>query len=67
VKANKASDVSEISNRALQADFTKLISVLISLFNACMIYKYHSKQFKKSQTIVLYKSKKSDYIDSKTY
>jgi len=67
VKANKASDVSEISNRALQADFTKLISVLISLFNACMIYKYYSKQFKKSQTIVLYKSKKSDYIDSKTY
>jgi len=67
VKANKASDVSEISNRALQADFTELISVLTSLFNACVIHKYHLKQFKKTQTIVLCKSKKSDYIDLKTY
>jgi len=32
-----------------------------------MTYKYHSKQFKKTQTIVLCKSKKSNYIDSKTY
>ena len=67
VKANKVSDVFEISNRALQADFTELISVLMSLFNACVIHKYHSKQFKKTQTIVLHKSKKSDYIDLKTY
>jgi len=67
VKVNKASDVFEISNRALQADLTKLISVLTSLFNACMIHKYHSKQFKKTQTIVLCKSKKSDYIDLKTH
>ncbi len=67
VKANKASDVSEISNIALQADFTELISVLTSLFNACVIHKYHLKQFKKTQTIVLCKSKKSDYIDLKTY
>jgi len=44
-----------------------LISVLTSLFNACVIHKYHLKQFKKTQTIVLCKSKKSDYIDSKTY
>jgi len=64
---NKASDVSEISNRAFQADFAELISVLTSLFNACMIHKYHLKQFKKTQTIVLCKSKKSNYIDSKTY
>jgi len=45
----------------------KLTSILISLFNACVIHKYHSKQFKKTQTIVLCKSKKSDYIDLKTY
>jgi len=45
----------------------ELISVLMSLFNACMIHKYHSKQFKKTQTIVLHKLKKSDYIDSKMY
>ena len=67
VKANKALNISEISNKALQADLTKLFSVLMSLFNACMIHKYHSKQFKKTQTIVLCKSKKSDYIDLKTY
>jgi len=41
--------------------------VLTSLFNACVIHKYHSKQFKKTQTIVLCKSKKSDYIDLKTH
>ncbi len=44
-----------------------MISVLTSLFNACVIHKYHSKQFKKTQTIVLHKSKKSNYINLKTY
>ena len=67
VKVNKASDVSEISNKALQADLTELISVLTSLFNACMTHKYHLKQFKKTQTIMLCKLKKSNYIDLKTY
>ncbi len=67
VKADKASNASDISNRALQASLAELISVLTSLFNACITHKYHSKQFKKTQTIVLCKSKKSDYIDSKTY
>ncbi len=67
VKANKALSTSEISNRALQASLAELISVLTSLFNACIIHKYHSKQFKKVQTIVLHKLKKSDYINSKMY
>ncbi len=67
VKADKASDASDISNRALQASLAELISVLMSLFNACVTHKYHSKQFKKTQTIVLHKLKKSDYIDSKMY
>ncbi len=67
VKADKALDASDISNRVLQANLAELISVLTSLFNACVIHKYHSKQLKKTQTIVLRKSKKSDYIDSKTY
>jgi len=48
-------------------NLAKLISVLTSLFNVCMIHKYHLKQFKKTQTIVLCKLKKSNYIDSKTY
>ncbi len=67
VKINKASDISKISNRALQANLTELISVLMSLFNACVIHKYHLKQFKKTQTIVLRKSRKSNYINLKTY
>ncbi len=67
VKADKASDASNISNRVLQASLAELISVLMSLFNACITHKYHLKQFKKTQTIVLCKLKKSNYIDSKTY
>ncbi len=41
--------------------------ILINLFNACVTHKYYLKQFKKAQIIVLYKSKKSDYIDWKMY
>jgi len=67
VKADKASNASDISNRALQASLAELISVLTSLFNACITHKYHLKQFKKTQTIVLCKLKKSDYIDLKMY
>ena len=67
VKANKASDISDILNKVLQTDLAKLILILMSLFNVCVTYRYHSKQFKKTQTIVLCKSKKSDYTDSKTY
>jgi len=47
-KVNKASNASDISNKALQASLAELISVLTSLFNACIIYKYHLKQFKKT-------------------
>ncbi len=67
VKADKASNASDISNRAFQVSLAELISILTSLFNACITHKYHLKQFKKTQTIILCKSKKSDYIDSKMY
>ncbi len=67
VKADKASNASDILNRMLQVSLAELISVLTSLFNACITHKYHLKQFKKTQTIVLCKSKKSNYIDSKMY
>ncbi len=39
----------------------------MSLFNACVTHRYYSKQFKKTQTIVLCKLKKSDYTDLKIY
>ncbi len=48
VKADKASDVSNILNKALQTDLAKLTSILMSLFNAYVTHKYHSKQFKKA-------------------
>ena len=67
VKVDKALNAFEISNKVLQASLTELTSILISLFNACVTHKYHLKQFKKAQTIVLCKSKKSNYINSKTY
>jgi hypothetical protein len=67
VKVDKASDAFEISNRAFQARLTELISMLTNLFNACITHEYHLKQFKKTWTIVLCKSKKSDYIDLKAY
>ncbi len=67
VKVDKASDAFEISNKALQVSLMKLTLILISLFNACVIHKYHSKQFKRTQMIILRKSKKSNYIDSKIY
>ncbi len=67
VKVDKVLSASDILNKALQASLAELISVLTSLFNTCVIHKYHLKQFKKTQTIVLRKSKKSDYINLKTY
>jgi len=48
IKANKASNISNILNRVLQTDLAKLTLILISLFNAYVIYKYHLKQFKKA-------------------
>ncbi len=67
VKADKALNISDILNRVLQTNLAELILILTNLFNACVIHRYYLKQFKKTQTIVLYKSKKSNYTDSKTY
>jgi len=67
IKVNKASNILNILNKVLQTDLAELILILTSLFNACVTYKYHLKQFKKTQMIVLCKLKKSNYTDSKTY
>jgi len=48
IKADKASNISDILNKVLQINLAKLISILISLFNACVIHRYYSKQFKKT-------------------
>jgi len=67
VKADKAPGASGIPNRALQAGLTELTPILTGLFNACVTHKYHPKQFRRAQTIVLRKPKKSDYTDPKAY
>ena len=48
IKADKVSNISNISNKVLQTDLAELILILTSLFNACVTYRYHSKQFKKT-------------------
>ncbi len=48
VKADKTLSTSNISNRVLQVNLAEQISVLMSLFNACITHKYHLKQFKKT-------------------
>jgi len=48
IKVNNVSNVSNILNKALQINLTELTLVLTCLFNACMIHKYYSKQFKKA-------------------
>jgi len=48
IKADKASNILNILNRVLQTDLAELISILTSLFNAYVIHRYHSKQFKKA-------------------
>jgi len=47
VKADKALNISNILNKVLQTNLAKLISILMSLFNAYVIHRYHLKQFKK--------------------
>jgi hypothetical protein len=44
-----------------------MIKLLTFLFETCIQLFYHSKTFKKVNTIILKKTKKNDYIISKTY
>jgi len=48
IKADKALNISDILNKALQTNLAELILILMSLFNTCVTCKYHSKQFKKT-------------------
>ncbi len=48
IKADKASDISNILNKILQMSLAKLTLILTSLFNAYVTHRYHSKQFKKT-------------------
>ncbi len=43
IKVNKALNILNILNKMLQTDLAELISILMSLFNAYVTYRYHLK------------------------
>lgn len=51
----------------LQTNLNELISSLTNLFNVCINFNCHLKQFKKTWTVILRKLKKNDYIKLKMY
>ena len=66
-KFDKISKSNDITNKILKTCFQKLIFVLTSLFQACVTLEYHSRIFRKTHSITLKKSNKSNYSISKTY
>jgi hypothetical protein len=64
---NKISSFDDFINKLLKACVFIMIKLLTSLFKTCIQLFYHSKTFKKINTIILKKTKKNDYIISKTY
>ncbi len=66
-KPDKASGVDGLPNRFLRLITEKLLSKIRHLFQVCVDVGYHSKEFYKINIIVLRKSKKEDYFESKSY
>jgi hypothetical protein len=66
-KSNNASKSDEIFNKVLKLLMKKLMFTLMSLFKICAEQNYHSRCFKKTHTIFLKKSNKSNYTNFKTY
>jgi hypothetical protein len=66
-KSNSASKSDEIFNKVLKLLVKKLMSTLMSLFRICAEQNYHSRCFRKTHTISLKKSNKSNYTNLKTY
>ena len=66
-KFNKILRLDDITNRILKTCSQKLISLLTSLFQACVTLEYHLRVFRKTHSITLKKLNKSNYFTSKTY
>jgi hypothetical protein len=64
---DKISNSNDIINKLLKICAETMIRLLISLFDACIEQKYHFREFKSINMITLKKTRKSDYITSKTY
>jgi hypothetical protein len=70
IKKSKSDSVSksdEIFNKVLKLLMKKLMFTLMSLFKVCAEQSYHSRCFRKTHTIFLKKSNKSNYTNFKTY
>jgi hypothetical protein len=66
-KSDSASESDEIFNKMLKLLMKKLMFTLMCLFKICAEQSYHSRCFKKTHTISLKKSNKSNYTNLKTY
>ncbi len=66
-KSDNASKSNEIFNKMFKLLVKKLMFTLMSLFRICAKQNYHSRCFKKTHTIFLKKSNKSNYTNLKTY
>ncbi len=66
-KSDKASGVDDLPNRFLRLVTEKLFSKIRHLFQVCVNVSYHFKKFYKINIIVLRKSKKENYFESKSY
>jgi hypothetical protein len=64
---DKISSFDDIINKLLKFCAKTMIRLLISLFDTCIEQTYHFKEFKLINMIILKKTRKSDYITSKTY
>ena len=66
-KLDKASGVDNLLNRFLRLVTEKLLFKIRYLFQIYVDVSYHSKKFRKTNIIVLRKSKKKNYFESKSY
>jgi hypothetical protein len=64
---DKTSNLDNFINKLLKACAFSMTRILTSFFDACTWLFYHSKAFKKVNTITLKKANKDDYTISKTY
>ena len=67
LKFDKTFESNDITNRILKTCIQSLTTLLTSLFQICVLLRYHSRTFKKTHIITLKKMRKNDYMSSKVY
>ena len=66
-RLDKTSRFDDITNRILKTCIVSLTRLLTSLFQTCVILRYHSRAFRETHIITLKKMRKADYTTSKVY